>query len=118
MRWFVVPVLGLALVTGAFAGTPPPRKIVFAMPVAPPNVVHTPVALAKELGFMDKFNIDLDIKHFEGFFESIILQPGGAVTVFRRDGTMLARHPHVERMMGEKLAPQAPFYAWRRCQPL
>ena len=52
----------------------------------------------------------IDIKHFEGFFQSIILQPGGAVTVFRNDGTMLARHPHVERMMGEKLAPQAPFY--------
>jgi signal transduction histidine kinase len=31
--------------------------------------------------------------------------------VFRSDGTMLARHPHVEQMMGEKLAPQAPFYA-------
>jgi signal transduction histidine kinase len=53
----------------------------------------------------------IDIKHFEGFFQSIILQPGGAVTVFRSDGTMLARHPHVEQMMGEKLAPQAPFYA-------
>jgi signal transduction histidine kinase len=54
----------------------------------------------------------IDIKHFEGFFQSIILQPGGAVTVFRSDGTMLARHPHVEQMMGEKLAPQAPFYAF------
>src|SRR5439155_15991828 len=52
----------------------------------------------------------IDIRHFEEFFKSIILQPGGAVTVFRRDGTMLARHPHVEKMMGEKLAPQAPFY--------
>src|SRR6266851_3266138 len=52
----------------------------------------------------------IDIRHFEEFFKSIILQPGGAVTVFRHDGTMLARHPHVEKMMGEKLAPQAPFY--------
>jgi len=31
--------------------------------------------------------------------------------VFRYDGTMLARYPHVEKMMGEKLAPRAPFYA-------
>jgi signal transduction histidine kinase len=53
----------------------------------------------------------IDIGHFEEFFQSINLQPGGAVTVFHRDGTMLARHPHVEAMMGEKLAPQAPFYA-------
>ncbi len=44
----------------------PKRKLVFGMPVAPPNVVHTPVALAKELGFTEKFNIDLEIKNFEG----------------------------------------------------
>jgi NitT/TauT family transport system substrate-binding protein len=48
---------------------PPPgpkRKVVWAMPVAPPNVIHTAVALAKEFGFMDKFNIDVEIKNFEG----------------------------------------------------
>lgn len=52
----------------------------------------------------------IDIMHFEEFFRSIILQPGGSVTVFRRDGTMLARYPHLERIIGEKLPPQAPFY--------
>lgn len=48
---------------------PPPgpkRKIVFGQPVAPPNVVHSPIELAKALGFTDKFNIDLEIKDFEG----------------------------------------------------
>ena len=81
MRWLVVPILGLALVTGAFAGTPPPRKMVFAMPVAPPNVVHTPVALAKALGFMDKFNIDLDIKNFEGSTRGLTAAITGGVDV-------------------------------------
>jgi len=49
-----------------FPAPGPKRKIVLGMPVAPPNVIHTPMALAKELGLMDKFNIDLEIKNFEG----------------------------------------------------
>jgi len=63
---------------------PPPgpkRKLVFGMPVAPPNVVHTPVALAKELGFTDKFNIDLDIKNFEGSTRALTAAITGDVDV-------------------------------------
>jgi PAS domain S-box-containing protein len=52
----------------------------------------------------------IDIRYFEEFYKAITLQEGGSVAVFRRDGTMLARYPHVERMMGEKLASQSPFY--------
>jgi hypothetical protein len=53
----------------------------------------------------------IDIRYFEEFYQAITLHEGGSVGVFRRDGTMLARYPHVERMMGEKLASQSPFYA-------
>jgi signal transduction histidine kinase len=53
----------------------------------------------------------IDIDHFEAFFQSIVLQAGSAVTVFRRDGTMLVRHPHNENMMGQQLAKAAPLYA-------
>lgn len=59
----------------------PKRKLVFGMPVAPPNVVHAPVALAKELGFMDKFNIDLEIKHFEGSTRALTAAITGDVDV-------------------------------------
>jgi PAS domain S-box-containing protein len=52
----------------------------------------------------------IDLRYFEDFYRAITLQDGGSVAVFRRDGTMLARYPHVERMMGEKLTPKAPFY--------
>jgi len=60
---------------------PQKRKIVFAMPVAPSNVVHTPVQLAKELGFMDKYNIDLDIKNFEGSTRGLTAAIAGGVDV-------------------------------------
>jgi two-component system cell cycle sensor histidine kinase PleC len=53
----------------------------------------------------------IDIRYFEDFYRSITLKEGGSVAVFRRDGTMLARYPHVEKMMGEKLASRSPFYA-------
>jgi PAS domain S-box-containing protein len=43
-------------------------------------------------------------------YQVIALDQSSSVSVFRRDGTMLARYPHVEKMMGEKLPPQAPFY--------
>ena len=53
----------------------------------------------------------IDVSYFEEFFRAITLHEGAAVTVFRKDGTMLVRHPPGEKMIGEKLAPQAPFYS-------
>jgi PAS domain S-box-containing protein len=61
--------------------------------------------------FLGLVSAVIDIRYFEQFYQAITLQGGGSVAVFRHDGTMLARYPHVERMMGEKLAPQSPFYA-------
>jgi PAS domain S-box-containing protein len=52
----------------------------------------------------------IDARYFEEFYQAIALDQSSSVSVFRRDGTMLARYPHVEKMMGEKLPPQAPFY--------
>ncbi len=87
-RTLVSLALGLAAATGVLFEAPHPassqpqkRKIVFAMPVAPPNVVHTPVALAKELGFMDNANIDLDIKNFEGSTRGLTAAIAGGVNV-------------------------------------
>ena len=52
----------------------------------------------------------IEALYFEDFYRAITLHEGGAVTVFRKDGTMLVRYPHVENMMGQKLADKAPFY--------
>ncbi len=62
-----------------FPAPGPKRRVVWAMPVAPPNVVHTPVALAKEFGFMDKFNIDVEIKYFEGSTRALTVAIAGDV---------------------------------------
>jgi NitT/TauT family transport system substrate-binding protein len=87
-RGGVVLLVGLALIAGALSRAPAPassqpqkRKIIFAMPVAPPNVVHTPVELARDLGFMDKFNIDLDVKDFEGSTRGLTAAIAGGVNV-------------------------------------
>jgi diguanylate cyclase (GGDEF)-like protein len=45
--------------------------------------------------------------NFEAFFESLALGQGAAISVLHRDGTLLARYPHVEAMIGQnfKAAP-------------
>jgi len=42
------------------------RKVVFGVPVTPPNVVHIPPYVAKELGFFTENNIDVELVTFEG----------------------------------------------------
>ena len=42
------------------------HKVVFGVPVTPPNVVHIPPYIAKELGFFAENNIDVELVTFEG----------------------------------------------------
>ncbi len=42
------------------------RKVVFGVPVTPPNVVHIPPYIAKEMGFFAENNIDAEFVTFEG----------------------------------------------------
>jgi diguanylate cyclase (GGDEF)-like protein len=42
--------------------------------------------------------------NFETFFESLSLGEGSAISMTHRDGTMLARHPHIEAMIGQNLS--------------
>ena len=53
----------------------------------------------------------IDLNYFEEFYKAITLEEGGSVGLFRRDGTMLARYPHVENVMGQKLSPQSEWYS-------
>ncbi|WP_428121468.1 bifunctional diguanylate cyclase/phosphodiesterase [Bradyrhizobium sp.] len=45
----------------------------------------------------------IDPINFENFFASVALGEGAAISMFHRDGTMLARHPHAESMIGQRL---------------
>jgi diguanylate cyclase (GGDEF)-like protein/PAS domain S-box-containing protein len=42
----------------------------------------------------------IDPANFEKFFASVTLGKGAAISMFHRDGTMLARHPHVDSIIG------------------
>jgi len=44
----------------------------------------------------------IDSVNFEKFFASVALREGAAIAMFHRDGTMLARYPHVGRLVGKK----------------
>ena len=63
---------------------PPPGphdKVLFGQPVAPPNVVHAPVELAKAFGFMEKFNVDLSTLDFAGSTRALTAAITGGVNV-------------------------------------
>jgi diguanylate cyclase (GGDEF)-like protein/PAS domain S-box-containing protein len=44
----------------------------------------------------------VDPVNYEKFLASVVLGPGAAIAVFHVDGTMLARYPHIEAMIGRK----------------
>lgn len=44
----------------------PPRKLIYGNAVTPPNMVHLPAYIAKELGYFDEVGLDVEIKSFEG----------------------------------------------------
>ena len=44
----------------------------------------------------------IDPAYYEKFFASLALGEGSAISMFHRDGTMLARYPHVDSMIGQK----------------
>ena len=42
----------------------------------------------------------IQLSQFESFFASVALGEGAAIAMFHRDGTLLARHPHHDAMIG------------------
>ncbi len=46
----------------------------------------------------------IDPAKYEKFFASVTLGPASAISLFHSDGTMLARYPHVEALIGKKLS--------------
>jgi diguanylate cyclase (GGDEF)-like protein/PAS domain S-box-containing protein len=46
----------------------------------------------------------IDPDSYEKFFSAVALGTGAAISMFDRDGTMLARHPHAEELIGKSYA--------------
>src|SRR5450631_4377760 len=50
--------------------------------------------------FLGVVSRDISPANLESFFESVVLGTGSAISMFDREGTMLARYPHIESMIG------------------
>jgi PAS domain S-box-containing protein len=50
------------------------------------------------------------LQYFEDLYRVVSTEEGKAVSLFRRDGTLLARYPRIEKMIGEKLSTESPWY--------
>ena len=59
--------------------------------------------------FLGVMSQRIDPVNYEKFFASVALGEGAAISMFHRDGTMLARYPHIDSMIGQK------FKNRRRC---
>jgi signal transduction histidine kinase/ActR/RegA family two-component response regulator len=51
----------------------------------------------------------LNLSYFEDFYKSVELSENGAIILHRREGTVLARYPHVDSVVGTSFAAMPPF---------
>ncbi len=51
----------------------------------------------------------LNLAYFEDFYRAVALNDNGAILLHRRDGTVLARFPHDDRVIGTSYAELPPF---------
>jgi PAS domain-containing protein len=54
--------------------------------------------------------VGIRTEYLEAFYKAITLHESGSVMVLRQDGTIFARYPHTENMMGKKMAGESPWY--------
>jgi diguanylate cyclase (GGDEF)-like protein/PAS domain S-box-containing protein len=75
--------------------------------------VWTTVLARKLIGpdgeFLGAIGRGIEPAHFEKFFASVALGEDAAISMFHRDGTLLARYPHVDEMLGRNFASGALF---------
>jgi signal transduction histidine kinase/ActR/RegA family two-component response regulator len=51
----------------------------------------------------------INLRFFEDFYESVQLSENGAIALHLRDGTVLARYPHIDSVIGTSFAELPPF---------
>lgn len=59
--------------------------------------------------FLGVIGRGIEPANFEKFFASLALGDGAAIAMFHRDGTLLARYPHVDSLIGQNFA-DGPFF--------
>jgi PAS domain S-box-containing protein len=66
--------------------------------------------------FLGVVNTMVEARYFEELYKKLLTNAGESVALFRADGTMIARYPHLEKMMGLKLPANSPWYRFARSQ--
>jgi diguanylate cyclase (GGDEF)-like protein len=59
--------------------------------------------------FLGAIGRGIEPAHFERFFASLALGDDAAIAMFHRNGTLLARYPHMDSMLGQSFA-EGPFF--------
>ena len=59
--------------------------------------------------FLGVIGRGIEPANFEQFFASLALGEDAAISMFHRDGTLLARYPHADRMIGQNFG-EGPFF--------
>jgi diguanylate cyclase (GGDEF)-like protein/PAS domain S-box-containing protein len=85
----------------------PESKVALAEPVRSYFTGEPTTVIAHRLSgpdgiFLGVMARRIDPANFERFFASVALGEGAAISMFHRDGTMLARYPHANSMIGQK----------------
>jgi PAS domain S-box-containing protein len=66
--------------------------------------------------FLGLVNTMIEARYFEDLYQRLATSDGESVALFRSDGTMVARYPHLEKMMGQKLPASSPWYKFAGSQ--
>src|SRR5438552_2851650 len=109
IRWLMLARLLLSVADRAYFKT---LKSGRASPAVVIEPVHsritgawTTVIVRKVTGpngeFLGAIGRGIEPANFEKFFASVALGPGAAISMHHRDGTLLARYPHVDEMIGK-----------------
>ncbi len=94
-RMAVLLIVGLLVLghTDSLPAQAPMKKLILAMAVTPPNLVHIPPYLAKDLGYFREEGLDVEIISFEGGVGSLRVLLAGQVdlTLTSGDPPIIAR---------------------------
>ncbi len=97
----------------AEAGRAPAAGLLFSDPIRRPNGRWTALMLrpikSADGAFEGAAIAYLNLAYFEDFYRAVELNAGGAILLHLRDGTVLARYPHTDAIIGQSYADLPPF---------
>jgi PAS domain S-box-containing protein len=90
---------------GAFIGVPVVNKVSGSWVIKVTRRVSGPSG-----AFLGIVAGVVELRYFEDFYRMISTEEGKSVSLFRHDGTLLARYPRIETMIGERISTQSPWH--------